>query len=137
MGFNKDDSLSKNEELNSFFTPEFRNRLDAIVEFNHLDHQVVKNIVIKFIRELNKDLKKQKISVSLDEQAISHIAKVAYSEELGARPVKRYIQEHITDKLSDAILFGELKNGGIVDVTCNDSLILSFSPLSEHDTTDQ
>lgn len=137
MGFNKDDSLAKNEELNNFFTPEFRNRLDAIVEFNNLDHNIVKGIVHKFINELNQNLKAKKISVSLDDEAVNFIANTAYSEELGARPIKRYIQEHITDQLSDAILFGELKNGGFVDITCNDSLKLTFRPLSINDTSNK
>ena len=134
MGFNKDISLSQNEELKSFFTPEFRNRLDAIVNFEHLTHENIKNIAIKFIKELNQDLKKKKITVELSQNALEHIAKNGYSSEMGARPLKRYIQDNITNKLSDEILFGKLKKGGEVEVDFNDELILIFKELDEHST---
>ncbi|MCW8954141.1 MAG: ATP-dependent Clp protease ATP-binding subunit ClpA [Sulfurimonas sp.] len=126
MGFNKDSSISKNEELKSFFTPEFRNRLDAIVEFGQLSMETVKGIVNKFIAELNQDLKKKKITVSISPRATDFIANSAYSVEMGARPLKRYIQDNITNKLSDEILFGKLKNGGSVQVGFNKKLILKF-----------
>ena len=129
MGFNKDDSISKNEELKSFFTPEFRNRLDAIVEFEPLNITVVESIVGKFINELNSDLKKKKISVTITDKAVAFIAKSEYSIEMGARPLKRYIQNHITNKLSDEILFGKLKNGGTVEVDFINELTLEFKEL--------
>ena len=134
MGFNKDSSLSQNEELKSFFTPEFRNRLDSIITFESLDMEVVKSIAAKFIKELNEDLKKKKITVTLTENAINHLADEGYSMEMGARPLKRYIQDNITNKLSDAILFGELKNGGDVQVDFEEELTLTFSTL---DTTNK
>lgn len=127
MGFNKDTSLSKNEELKSFFTPEFRNRLDAIVEFKPLNMQSVHGIVKKFITELNKQLKKKKIIVSISDDAVEFIAKESYSQEMGARPIKRYIQENITNKLTDEILFGKLKHGGHVEVAYDKQLRLHFS----------
>lgn len=138
MGFNKDSSLAKHEELKSFFTPEFRNRLDSVVEFSHLSLEVVEGIVAKFIQELNEDLKKKKITVTLSQEAKLFIAKSGYSKEMGARPLKRFIQEHITDKLSDAILFGALKNGGSVRVTFENHLQLEFTPLQtlKTDATD-
>lgn len=126
MGFNKDSSISKNEELKSFFTPEFRNRLDAIVEFKQLSMQTVREIVSKFIDELNKDLRKKKITVTIAKEAIEFIAESAYSIEMGARPIKRYIQDNITNRLSDEILFGKLKNGGEVEVNFEDELKLEF-----------
>ena len=133
MGFNKDSSISKNEELKSFFTPEFRNRLDAIVEFNQLSEETVKGIVEKFIKELNTDLKKKKISVSITEEAVQYIADEAYSIEMGARPLKRYIQDNITNKLSDEILFGKLKNGGEVKVDYIQDLTLEFNAIDTPD----
>ena len=130
MGFNKDDSIAKNEELKSFFTPEFRNRLDAIVEFAQLDKRMVEGIVEKFIRELNAELKEKKISVTLDDDAVAFIADSAYSKEMGARPLKRYIQNNITNRLSDEILFGALVDGGHVEVSVVDeALHLSFKEL--------
>ena len=131
MGFHKDASIAKNEELKSFFTPEFRNRLDAIVEFKPLSMQTVRGIVSKFIVELSKDLKKKKITVTATEEAIEFIADAAYSIEMGARPLKRYIQDNITNKLSDEILFGKLKNGGEVHVTFADTLQLEFKESSD------
>ncbi len=126
MGFNKDNSLSKNEELKAFFTPEFRNRLDAIIEFTQLNQETVKGIVQKFINDLNRELVKKKIVVTISTEAIEYIAQEAYSLEMGARPLKRYIQDNITNKLSDEILFGKLKNGGEVQVDFNEALHLTF-----------
>jgi ATP-dependent Clp protease ATP-binding subunit ClpA len=130
MGFNKDDSLAANEELKSFFTPEFRNRLDAIVAFEQLNMQTLVGIVHKFINELNNELKKKRITVHIDDNSAEFIAKNAYSKEMGARPIKRYIQDNITNKLTDAILFGELKNGGNVEVSVKNKLLkLDFHEL--------
>ena len=129
MGFNKDESLSKNEELQSFFSPEFRNRLDSIITFKSLNIEVVEAIAVKFIAELNKELSKKKITVSASEKAISHLADKGYSVEMGARPLKRYIQDNITNKLSDEILFGKLKNGGEVQVDFTKELTLTFMSL--------
>ena len=129
MGFNKDNSLSKGEELKSFFTPEFRNRLDAIVEFEQLSMETVKGVVNKFINELNSELKKKKIIVEVSPEALVFIAESSYSAEMGARPLKRYIQDNITNKLSDEILFGKLKNGGSVLVSFNKNLVLKFKEL--------
>ena len=134
MGFNKDSSISKNEELKTFFTPEFRNRLDAIVEFGQLDIDTVKGIVNKFILELNNELNKKKISVTASTKAVEFIANEAYNIEMGARPLKRYIQDNITNKLSDEILFGKLKNGGLVQVSFNKKLILKFKSIDDSST---
>ena len=129
MGFNKDESISKDEELKSFFTPEFRNRLDAIVAFNTLESSVIADIVNKFINELNSELKEKNIQVTLTKDAIDFIVEEAYSIEMGARPLKRYIQDNITNKLSDEILFGKLQNGGSVKVTFSDKLLLTFKEV--------
>ena len=134
MGFNKDESISKNEELKTFFTPEFRNRLDALVEFEQLNISSVQGIVSKFINELNTELQKKKIIVSISQKAIEFIADTAYSAEMGARPLKRYIQDNITNKLSDEILFGKLKNGGVVSVSLNKKLILKYKSLDDSTT---
>jgi len=133
MGFNKDSSLSQNEELKSFFTPEFRNRLDATVTFEALNMDVVKSVVNKFINELNKELKKKKITVIVDEAAIEFIANNGYSKDMGARPLKRFIQDNITNKLSDEILFGKLKNGGEVNVNFQNELVLTYREIDTAD----
>jgi len=134
MGFNKDENLSKNEELNSFFTPEFRNRLDAVVNFEQLNHNIVMDITDKFIDELNNTLKEKNITVTLSIKAKEYISQEGYSKELGARPLKRFIQNNITNRLSDEILFGKLKNGGVVKVDFDTKLTLDFEPKN-NDTT--
>ena len=126
MGFNKDATISADEELKSFFSPEFRNRLDATVEFSQLSIGTIEGIVKKFVQELNTELKKKNITVTLSKSAIDFIAKEAYSPEMGARPLKRYIADHITNKLSDEILFGRLKDGGKVEVGLRKKLTLKF-----------
>jgi ATP-dependent Clp protease ATP-binding subunit ClpA len=119
MGFNSDKSLSANEELKDFFTPEFRNRLDAIVEFGELNFDMLVKVVEKFIKILNNDLSKKNITVELSLSAKEFIASKAKEQNMGARPIKRYIQDNITNKLSDEILFGKLKDGGKVQVDSN------------------
>jgi len=126
MGFNKDESLSQDEALKSFFTPEFRNRLDARVVFNPLSSSVTALIVKKFIENLNNELRKKNIVVRLSDAAVAFIVEEAYSSEMGARPIKRYIQDNITNKLSDEILFGKLTHGGSVEVDADEKLLLLF-----------
>jgi ATP-dependent Clp protease ATP-binding subunit ClpA len=102
------------------FTPEFRNRLDDIVIFGHLDEAVIRNIVLKFIGDLNKQLAAKKVSLHLDDAAIDWLAKKGYDVANGARPMARTIQEHIKDRLVDEVLFGKLVKGGRVDVSAGD-----------------
>ena len=127
MGFNADSSLSRGEAMKSFFTPEFRNRLDATVEFAPLDKPVVENIARKFINEFNADIKKKKITISLSDKAIGYLAEMGYDKAMGARPLGRVIQEKVKDALTNEILFGKLKNGGHVDVDYKDALTFTYS----------
>ncbi len=127
MGFNADQSLSRGEELKAFFTPEFRNRLDAVIEFAPLDIEVVENIVDKFMAELNVQLEKKKVVVEITEKTRGYLAEMGYDVAMGARPLGRVIQEKIKDKLTDEMLFGALKQGGKVMVDYDDGLIFDFS----------
>jgi ATP-dependent Clp protease ATP-binding subunit ClpA len=127
MGFNADSSLSRDEALKSFFTPEFRNRLDAVVEFKPLNLHVVHGIVTKFIAELNEQLKAKKVTVVLDDKAIGYIAEMGYDKEMGARPLERVIQEKIKDPLTHELLFGKLKKGGVVTITYKKALKFVYS----------
>jgi ATP-dependent Clp protease ATP-binding subunit ClpA len=103
-----------------FFSPEFRNRLDDIINFNALDPQIMGMIVDKFIAELNGQLVSQRISISLSDAARSWLALKGYDPTYGARPLARTIQRDIKDKLSDEILFGRLEKGGVVRVDVHD-----------------
>ncbi|WP_345976807.1 ATP-dependent Clp protease ATP-binding subunit ClpA [Sulfurimonas sp. HSL3-7] len=127
MGFKADQSLSRGEELKAFFTPEFRNRLDAIIDFAPLDIDVVEGIVDKFIAELNVQLSKRKVSVSVTEKARGYLAEMGYDVAMGARPLGRVIQEKIKDPLTDEMLFGKLKHGGKVLVDYDEGLTFNYS----------
>ena len=126
MGFNADSSISRNEALKSFFTPEFRNRLDAVVEFTPLPMNVVEKIVDKFIDELNLQLKAKKVTITVSEKAKGYLANMGYDKSMGARPLGRIIQEKIKDPLVDEVLFGKLKSGGKVAVDFTDILVFEY-----------
>ncbi len=123
MGFNSDSALSRNEALKDFFTPEFRNRLDAVVEFGALSIEVVEGIVDKFVAELNAQLKEKKISLVLTEDAKRYFADKGYDKEMGARPLSRLIQEELKNPLTDMLLFDDVKGEIEVDVE-KDKVIL-------------
>jgi len=116
MGFAKDDRLNENKAIKSFFAPEFRNRLDEVVSFNPLNQDVILNIVGKFLKELNKILKDKNIKLSVSLKAKKELARLGYDKLMGARPLKRVIKDKIKDNITDEILFGKLKNGGVVKV---------------------
>ncbi len=127
MGFNADQSLSRGEELKAFFTPEFRNRLDAVIDFAPLDIDVVEGIVDKFIAELNAQLAKKNVTVEISEKARGYLAEMGYDVAMGARPLGRVIQEKIKDPLTDEMLFGALKQGGKVMVGYDEGLTFNYS----------
>jgi len=116
MGFNSDSSLSRNEALKDFFTPEFRNRLDAVVEFAPLSAKVVEGIVDKFVAQLNVQLKAKKISVTLTSKAKKYFAEKGYDKEMGARPLNRLIQDELKNPLTDKLLFEDLRGEIEVDI---------------------
>lgn len=127
MGFNADASISRHEALKSFFTPEFRNRLDGVIEFAALPLSVVEGIVEKFIRQLNVQLKTKKVSVEIGSSAKSYLAKIGYDKAMGARPLLRVIQEKIKDPLVDEMLFGKLVQGGKVLIDYTNELEFRYS----------
>ncbi len=98
--------------LERLFSPEFRNRLDAVVNFSSLDQKVMEMIVDKFIGELNEQLKERRVSVALTDKARKRLARDGHDPAYGARPLGRVIQTKIKDPLADELLFGELSNGG-------------------------
>ncbi len=106
------------EVIRRMFTPEFRNRLDAIVQFKPLDGEIIKTVVDKFLTELQAQLDEKRVQLEIDDAARDWLAREGYDEKMGARPMQRLIQEKIKRQLAEDILFGELSGaGGTVYVT--------------------
>ena len=113
MGFTQQDhSSDAMEVIKKGFTPEFRNRLDAIIQFGRLSHQVIKNIVDKFLVELQAQLEDKHVQLDVSEAARDWLAEHGYDPQMGARPMARLIQDKIKRPLAEEILFGELAEGG-------------------------
>ncbi len=116
------------EAIKRLFTPEFRNRLDAIVQFKPLAKATMLFIVDKFLKELSGQLKEQKVTMNVNASARAYLADKGYDKLYGARPLARLIQSEIKKPLADELLFGKLKDGGIVDIDVKDEdLVFKFS----------
>jgi ATP-dependent Clp protease ATP-binding subunit ClpA len=105
------------EAINRLFSPEFRNRLDAIIPFGSLPVPVIHQVVQKFVMQLEAQLSERGVTFDLSPEAIAWLADKGYDERMGARPLGRVIQEHIKKPLAEEVLFGRLKKGGTVRVT--------------------
>ncbi|WP_454745720.1 ATP-dependent Clp protease ATP-binding subunit ClpA [Ciceribacter selenitireducens] len=117
IGFGSSKRTGEDEEaLNRLFTPEFRNRLDATIQFAPLPTEVIHQVVQKFVMQLEAQLSERNVTFDLSEPAIAWLATRGYDEKMGARPLSRVIQEHIKKPLANEILFGKLKKGGVVKV---------------------
>ena len=118
MGFGRERREGEDTEaINKMFTPEFRNRLDAVVAFNNLPPEVVVRVVEKFILELELQLSDRNVIIEVDRKAMDWLVEQGYDPMMGARPMARIIQENIKKPLADELLFGELQNGGVVQVS--------------------
>ena len=130
IGFAEQDNSSDGMEvIRRMFTPEFRNRLDAIVQFSALNIEVVKTVVDKFLTELQAQLDEKRVTLEVDEEAREWLASEGYDEKMGARPMQRLIQEKIKRQLAEDLLFGDLVSGGTVHVGIEDN-DLSIKVLS-------
>ncbi|MTJ01294.1 ATP-dependent Clp protease ATP-binding subunit ClpA [Idiomarina piscisalsi] len=137
IGFKQQDhSHDAMAEINKTFTPEFRNRLDGVVWFNHLTPEVLEQVVDKFICELQAQLDKKGVSLEVDPSAHAWIAEKGYDKEMGARPMSRVIQEHLKKPLANEILFGQLSKGGSVKVSVSDKGELKFDYDSNSETVE-
>jgi ATP-dependent Clp protease ATP-binding subunit ClpA len=129
IGFTRQDHSSDGMAvIQKSFSPEFRNRLDAIIQFAPLDIGSVKRVVDKLIVELEAKLGSNNVTIELDDAARDWIAERGYDEQMGARPMARVIQEHIKRPLADELLFGSLAEGGHVRVTVDEDDELKLSP---------
>ena len=116
VGFTKVEFHQSSNAIKDFFAPEFRNRLDAIVHFSALKTEVMVSVVEKLLIQLEEQLKEKNIKIEATTKAKNYLAEKGYSKELGARVMQRVISDEIKTPLSDEILFGKLKNGGIVKI---------------------
>ncbi|MDE0511261.1 MAG: ATP-dependent Clp protease ATP-binding subunit ClpA [Gammaproteobacteria bacterium] len=121
VGFTQQDHTSDAlEVINKIFSPEFRNRLNAIIEFNALDHKTILSVVDKFLVELQAQLDDKKVIIDVDDAARLWLGTHGYDKVMGARPMARLIQEQIKKKLAEELLFGKLLHGGHVIVSAED-----------------
>jgi ATP-dependent Clp protease ATP-binding subunit ClpA len=109
------------EAIERMFTPEFRNRLDAVIPFAHLPEDVIARVVDKFVMQLEEQLLDRNVTIELSDKARAWLAKTGYDRMFGARPLARVIQEHIKKPLADELLFGALTRGGVVTVDVNEA----------------
>jgi ATP-dependent Clp protease ATP-binding subunit ClpA len=117
IGFGRKREKGDDEEaINRLFTPEFRNRLDAIISFGPLPTDTVRRVVEKFVLQLEGQLAERGVTINLTPEAADWLAEKGYDERMGARPLGRVIQEHVKKPLAEQVLFGELVNGGTVTV---------------------
>ncbi|KPK49558.1 MAG: ATP-dependent Clp protease ATP-binding subunit ClpA [Thiotrichales bacterium SG8_50] len=121
MGFtHQDHTGDEMQEINRIFSPEFRNRLDSIINFKSLDEKTIGHVVDKFIMELESQLADKHVTIELNEAARAWLAKRGYDPAMGARPMARLIQEKIKRPLADELLFGKLADGGNVKFAVED-----------------
>jgi ATP-dependent Clp protease ATP-binding subunit ClpA len=124
IGFERFDREGEDEEaIKRIFTPEFRNRLDAIVPFAPLETEVVKRVVEKFVLQLEAQLSERNVTFELNDAAIDWLVERGYDRSYGARPMGRVIQENIKKALADELLFGKLAEGGHVKVGVKDNAL--------------
>jgi len=124
IGFERSEREGDDQEaIERMFTPEFRNRLDAIIPFSNLSPEVMSKVVDKFVMELEVQLSERNVTIELTDEARTWLAKKGYDRNFGARPLGRVIQEHIKRPLSEELLFGSLTAGGMVLVKVEDGKI--------------
>jgi ATP-dependent Clp protease ATP-binding subunit ClpA len=132
IGFERGEREGDDEEaIEKIFSPEFRNRLDAIVSFASLSPNVMGKVVDKFVMELESQLSDRDVTITLTDHSREWLAKKGYDRRFGARPLSRIIQEHIKKPLSEQLLFGDLTKGGNVKVKVKDNqLDFEYSKIS-------
>ena len=118
IGFNSSRSNTDNDDaINKLFSPEFRNRIDSIIHFNHLSKDIVLSVVDKFIIELEAQLDDKGVSLTIDKSAKKYLADKGYDEIFGARELARVIQEEIKKPIAEELIFGSIAKGGHVIVS--------------------
>ncbi|MDG1169407.1 MAG: AAA family ATPase, partial [Sulfitobacter sp.] len=117
IGFGRDRRTGEDTAaIERTFTPEFRNRLDAVISFSALPKEVIMQVVEKFVLQLEAQLMDRNVTFELSKKAAAWLADKGYDDKMGARPLGRVIQEHIKKPLAEELLFGKLAKGGVVKV---------------------
>jgi len=137
LGFGEQQRNDDDDAVKRFFAPEFRNRLDAVIKFRKLDKETMKKIVKKFLLELNTMTTEKRVEVNASEEAIEYLVKKGFDDKLGARPLARIIDDEIKKPLSKMILFGDLLDGGRVEVTIKEEKITLEYKKSQTENTAQ
>jgi ATP-dependent Clp protease ATP-binding subunit ClpA len=135
LGFGERGKVGEDDKaFKNLFSPEFRNRLDARVQFAPLDPSVMKSIVGKFIKELEAQLAERDVTIRLLDRAVEYLAKKGYDPDFGARPLDRLVDDEVKRPLGDELLFGKLENGGTVEVDAVDGkLTFALTPAEPSD----
>jgi ATP-dependent Clp protease ATP-binding subunit ClpA len=129
IGFGTQEKDYSDKDLKKFFTPEFRNRLDGIMTFNKLGKETMTKIIVKFMDELRAQVKEKSIKIKLDKESTNWLIAKGFDPKMGARPLQRVIDREIKRPLAKMMLFGDLKNGGLLSITVNeDKLVLIPTP---------
>jgi ATP-dependent Clp protease ATP-binding subunit ClpA len=138
IGFTEQDHTTDSlEAIRKLFSPEFRNRLDGIIEFKSLDANTISRVVDKLVVELEAQLQDKMVTLELDDDAREWVAAKGYDPKMGARPMARVIQEHIKRPLAEELLFGSLVAGGHIRVRLDaerDELVLETEALEAEET---
>jgi len=134
IGFQREGRVDEDKDaLKRLFTPEFRNRLDAVIPFAHLTPEIVNSVVDKFIKQLEAQLADKRVRIHLDKDARKWLAEKGYDKNNGARPLARLIAEKIKKPLAEEILYGKLCKGGVVKLSLkNDKLDFAYSEHKTH-----
>jgi ATP-dependent Clp protease ATP-binding subunit ClpA len=129
IGFERNEREGEDEEaINRLFTPEFRNRLDAIIPFSALSNEIIQRVVDKFIIQLEGQLADRGVIIELTDDARAWLGRKGYDPRMGARPLARTIQEHVKKPLAEELLFGRLSKGGLVRIDVKDGKVVFDYP---------
>ena len=130
IGFSSQEKEYEDKELKKFFAPEFRNRLDGIITFNKLSKDVMHKIVLKFMAEVQEKVREKGIKLKINNEVINWLIQRGFDKKMGARPLQRVIDKEVKRPLAKMLLFGDLKNSGVLNLTVEDDQ-LTFKPKTK------
>ena len=134
IGFGAQEKDYSDADLKKFFTPEFRNRLDGIMTFNKLGKESMTKVIVKFMDELRAQVKEKSIRIKLDKESTNWLITKGFDPKMGARPLQRVIDKEIKRPLAKLMLFGNLRNGGVLNITVQDDKLVLLSTPKESKT---